>query len=277
MTTTLMKTSILFFISLFIIPSFAFAATPTGIPTVGAVSPRTAIKDETVYYSTQVTDNDLLKSCELFLDGKSVASMIIRKDVVNTSYKITSNGTKKMYTKCTDTDNNVASGKEVSVVVSSGSINVSPGDLIKMGCSGNVLPNDPCTAVYYYGVDGKRHAFPTEKVFKSWFEDFDDLVIVSAKVLSDIPLGKNVTFRPAERLVKFSTNTVYAISYAGLLRPIANAAIAESIFGKDWVSLIETVDDVFYSNYRVGVTVESSTAFSWKDANSATKVIDATF
>jgi hypothetical protein len=272
-----MKFLLYFLTSLFVFPISVFAATPTGIPTVGVVSPRTAIKDETVYYSTQVTDNDLLKSCELFLDGKSVANMTIRKDVVNTTYKITTNGTKKMYTTCTDTDNNVVNGKEVSVVVSSGSINVSSGDLIKMGCTENVLQNDPCTAVYYYGVDGKRHAFPNEKVFKSWFEDFDDLVIVSAKVLSDIPLGKNVTFRPAERLIKFSTNTVYAISYAGLLRPIANAAIAESIFGKDWVTLIETVDDVFYSNYRVGVTVESSTAFSWKDANSATKVIDATF
>ncbi|MBI4714263.1 hypothetical protein HY771_03725 [Candidatus Uhrbacteria bacterium] len=268
----------LFICFLFLAPPFsAFAYSTTGIPTVGTVNPRTAIKDATVYYSTLVSDNDLLKKCELFLDEKSVTSMIIKKDVVYTTHKITTNGTKKMYTKCTDTDNNVVSGKEVSVVVSSGSLSVKPGDLIKMGCVGNVMVNDPCTSVYYYGVDGKRHSFPNEKVFKSWFDNFDDLVIVSANVLSDIPLGKNVTFRPDKRLIKFSTNTVYAISYVGLLRPIANAAIAESIFGKDWVSLIETVDDVFYGNYRIGATVESSTAFSWKDANTATKVIDATF
>lgn len=259
--------------SLFPLASFA----ATGLPTIGAVNPRTAIKDETVYFSAQVSDNDLLSSCKLFLDEKEAANMTIKKDVVLATLKISTSGTHKMYAKCTDSDGNVATGKEVSVVVSSGSINVSPGDLIKLGCDGNVYPNDPCTAVYYYGVDGKRHAFPNEKIFKSWFNNFDDLVIVSSKVMSDIQLGKNITFRPGKRLVKFSTNTVYAVSFAGLLRPIANAQIAESIFGVDWVLLIESVDDVFYGNYRVGVTVESSTAFSWSAANNETKVIDQTF
>lgn len=270
-----MKSIFVIIITMFVIPISVLAA--TGIPTINAVNPRTAIKDETVYFSAQVSDNDLLSSCKLYLDEKEAANMTIKKDVVYATLKISTNGTHKMYAKCTDSDGNVASGKEISVIVSSGSIHISPGDFIKLGCSGNVLPNDPCTAVYYYGVDGKRHAFPNEKIFKSWFDDYDDLVIVSSNVMSDIQLGKNITFRPGKRLVKFSTKTVYAVSFAGLLRPIANAQIAESIFGKDWISLIESVDDVFYSNYRVGVTIESSTAFLWSAANNETKVIDATF
>ncbi len=200
----------------------------------------------------------------------------MKRDVVYTSLDL-EKGTYQLYARCADTDGNIVQGRTTSVVVSDASSYIEPGALIKLGCEGDVYPNDPCTSVYYYGVDGKRHAFPTESVFSSWFSDFDDLVIISDTAMSDIPLGKNVTFRPGERMVKFSTNSVYAVSFAGVLRPIANAEIAEALFGEDWVSLIEIVDDVFYGNYRMGATIESSSSFSWSSAKSSTTRIDHTF
>ncbi|MBI4435352.1 hypothetical protein HY630_01655 [Candidatus Uhrbacteria bacterium] len=254
------------------IPHVASTAT---IPKVGKITPTTAVAGEDVTFSSVVSDDDLLASCRLFVDGEDEKGMTIKRDVVYAQLEL-EEGTTRLYAKCTDANGNVVSGSAVTVTVSDGSSYVEPGALIKLGCEGDVYPNDPCTSVYYYGVDGKRHAFSTEAVFASWFKDFDDLVIVSDEVMSNIPLGKNVIYRPGERMVKFSTNTVYAVSYAGLLRPIANAEIAEALYGEDWVSLIETVDDVFYGNYRIGATIESSSSFSWSTARRTTTTIDQT-
>jgi len=257
--------------------SMTISAYTNSTPTVGKITPTTAVSGETVTYASMVTDDDVLESCSLYVNGEWEKYMTVKRDIVYASLEVDDEGEMDLYAKCTDTDGNVVSGTAVEVTVSDPSTYVDPGSLIKRGCEGDVYPNDPCTAVYYYGVDGKRHAFPTESVFSSWFNDFDDLVIISDDVMSSIPLGKNVTYRPGERMVKFSTNSVYAVSYAGLLRPIVNEDIAEALYGEDWVSLIEIVDDVFYGNYRIGASIESSSSFSWSTAKSSTTKIDQTF
>lgn len=268
---------LILFGSLIFSPLSLHATTTSKVtPTVASITPITGIENETIIFSARVSDNDVLDSCDLYIDSEREKSMTVKRDVVYVTYSFDKTGTYKLYAKCTDTDDNVVSGAVKTITISPGSSYVEPGSLIKLGCEGDVYPNDPCTSVYFYGVDGKRHAFPTEAVFDSWFDDFDDLVVISDTVMSSIPLGKNVTFRPGKRMVKFSTNSVYAVSYAGLLRPIANAEIAETLFGEDWVSLIEIVDDVFYGNYRIGATVESSSSFSWSDARKATTSISAT-
>ncbi|SRR3989339_1391011 len=272
----------LFSVGIWLIAPHAFAsmsisAYTNSIPTVGKITPSTAISGESVTYSSMVTDNDVLDTCSLYVDDEREKYMTVKRDVVYTTLTIDEKGEVDLSVRCTDTDGNIVTGATTEVTVSDSSSYVDPGILIKLGCEGDVYPNDPCTSVYYYGVDGKRHAFPTEAVFSTWFSDFDDLVILSDSVMASIPLGKNVTFRPGERMVKFSTNSVYAVSYAGVLRPIANASIAEALFGEDWVSLIEIVDDVFYGNYRMGATIESSSSFSWSTAKSSTTKIDHTF
>ncbi|MCR4313664.1 MAG: hypothetical protein NUV84_00245 [Candidatus Uhrbacteria bacterium] len=253
------------------------SAYTNSIPTIAKITPNTGVTGQTVTYSAMVTDNDVLESCSLYIDGEWEKYMMVKRDVVYATLEMDDETQMDLYAKCTDTDGNIVTGATTEVTVSDSSTYVDPDVLIKLACEGDVYPNDPCTSVYYYGVDGKRHAFPTEAVFSSWFNDFDDLVILSDTVMANIPLGKNVTFRPGERMVKFSTNTVYAVSYAGVLRPIANADIAEVLFGGDWVSMIEIVDDVFYGNYRIGATVESSSSFSWSAAKSSTTIIDHTF
>lgn len=260
------------------IPVSAVTVVPkVGLPKLYSMTPTTALKDATVWYSAKVSDNEPLESCSFYVDDKLIKKMTVQLDVVYTSHKLTENGFYDLFIECVDTDGNIVTGKTNTVKVSSGSNYANAGDLIKMGCPAVVYPNHPCTAVYYFGVDGKRHAFPNEPVYKSWFKNFDDLIILSENVMSDIPLGKNVTFRPGNRLVKFTTPTVYAVSYAGFLRPIANGEIAESLYGANWISLIEGVDDVFFGNYRIGYTIESTNDFVWKTAMSQTNTIDKTF
>lgn len=263
---------ILFGFLLSLIASPVFAAETAA--KVWNLTPRTAVKDINITYSAQVEDDEPLKSCDLYKDDKKVGAMTVKKDLAFVSHKITENGIYQMFAKCKDVNDGEITGPVVSVVVSSGSTLLTPGDIIKVGCPAVVYPNHPCTAVYYFGVDGKRHAFANERMYKSWFKDYSKLVVLSEEVMSDIPLGKNVTFRPGERMVKFTTSTVYAISYGGLLRPIANAEIAETMYGKEWVSFIESVDDVFFGNYRKGPVIESSKEFSWSDVKSVTDKID---
>ncbi len=246
-------------------------------PTVSRITPTTAVKDKTVVFSTRVTDDGTIEECDLYVDGELEKGMTTQTDIAYTTFSFRSSGVHSLYARCTDDAGNKTSGKAIVLTVSAGSTHVNTGEIIKIGCEGDVYPNDPCTAVYYYGVDGKRHAFSTEDIFKSWFDDFDDLVILSASAMSEIPLGRNVTYRPGERLVKFSTRSVYAVSYGGILRPISNVQIASAIFGDNWVSLIQTVSDVFYGNYRIGSSIESSSDFSPDAARSATRTIDWTF
>lgn len=253
-------------------------STSSVAPDMDRIGPTSALKNETVTFSALIEDDDgTIASCVLYVDGEAEKSMTVKTDVAYATMKFTSTGSHTMYARCTNDDGESGSGSSVTVKVISESSYAEPGDIVKIGCTGNVYVNDPCTAVYYYGYDGKRHAFSNESVFKSWFDDFDDLVTVTSSAMADISLGENVIYKPGEYLVQFSDATVYAVSYAGILRPIGNSSIAKAIFGSDWTDEIKGVNDVFYSNYRIGSTIESSADFSVSAVQSASKTIDSTF
>ncbi len=243
-------------------------------PVVKTILPVTALKNEGVTYSVRISDDGSIESCDLYIDDENVGAMTILLDIASVTHTFTSNGIKELYARCTDDDGNKTTGKKTIVTVSSGSNHASRGDLIKIGCEGDIYVNDPCTSVYYYGADGKRHAFPTESIFYTWFSDFDDLVILSSTAMSEIPLGSNVTHRPGVKLIQFLSNTVYAVSYGGILRPIANAEIAEALFGRDWTNSIDGVNDVFYGSYEIGSTIHSSTDYSSENTKKTTDSID---
>lgn len=131
--------------------------------------------------------------------------------------------------------------------------------LIKLACAANATVNDPCKAVYYYATDGKRHAFPNDKVYFSWFTDFSSVKEVSAEFLASLSLGKNVTYRPGVKMVKFQTSpTVYAVAKGGVLRPIASESVASMFYGATWNKQIDDISDVFYGNYTIGASISSS-------------------
>ena len=126
------------------------------------------------------------------------------------------------------------------------------GSLIKLPDDG-----DPKTtgdkAVYYCGADGKRHAFPNERVFFSWFKDFSGVTIVSPAAMAAIPLGANVTYRPGKKMIKVVTDPkVYAVSRGGLLRWVTSEAVAVALYGSDWKRMIDDVPDSLFADYQVG-------------------------
>lgn len=149
------------------------------------------------------------------------------------------------------------------------------GSLVKLACAADASTDDPCKAVYYYGSDGKRHAFPNSKVYFTWYQNFDAVVTVEPTVMGEMPLGKNVTYRPGVRMVKFTTvNTVYAVGADGVLRWVKSEDVARSLYGADWNTKIDDISDVFYTNYTFGADVNAATEFSAETETAAATDID---
>jgi hypothetical protein len=115
---------------------------------------------------------------------------------------------------------------------------------------GDLLKNSASTTVYIIGKDNKRHVFPNEATFFTWFADFSKIKVVSNDILSQIPLDSNVTVRPGTKLVKIQTDSrVYAVEPGAILRPIKSEAIASALYGWNWKARILDVPDVFFVDY----------------------------
>ncbi len=127
-----------------------------------------------------------------------------------------------------------------------------PGALIKGASS---------PAVYYYGRDAKRHVFPNERTFFSWFNDFSGVLTISDALLASIPIGVNVTYRPGDGMVKIQTDPkVYAVCRGGLLRWVTTEAVARILYGADWNTKIDDVPDAFFFNYTIGDPITEADA-----------------
>lgn len=154
----------------------------------------------------------------------------------------------------------------------------SEGSLIKTACIGGEAADDPCKAVYYLGSDGKRHAFPNDRVYFTWYSDFDDVETVSSSVMANYSLGKNVTYHPGTRMVKFSSvNTVYAVEKGGVLRGVDSESIAEALYGSAWNQNIDDISEAFYGNYTIGDDISNASDYDVSDAKASVNSIDDNF
>lgn len=118
----------------------------------------------------------------------------------------------------------------------------STGQLIKTADSKSV----------YYRYDGKRYTFPNEKIYFSWYQDFSSVITVSPEELAASPLAGNVTYKPGSRLIKIQTDPkVYTVSRYGILHWL-NEAMANELYGSNWNSKIDDVEDTFFTNYIIG-------------------------
>lgn len=151
----------------------------------------------------------------------------------------------------------------------------SSGDLIKITCAGTTDVNDPCRAVYYVDENNKRHPFPNEKIYFSWYTNFDDVITISANAIAAIPLTESVTYKPGVTMVKFpSVNQVYAVSRGGVLRPIASESVAEALYGFNWNQQIDDISEAFYSHYTIGNGITDASDYDADDEEDAVLTIN---
>jgi hypothetical protein len=147
------------------------------------------------------------------------------------------------------------------------------GDLV----AGDLIKSPASSAVYYY--DGtNRLAFPNSSIYFSWYEDFDDVITITAEELAAINYdGLLVTMRSGTMLVKIESDPkVYAVEPGGVLRWVDSEETASALYGDDWASKIVDVSDAFWFWYDKEDAVDNKitasahpagTLFSYTDSD----------
>ncbi len=134
------------------------------------------------------------------------------------------------------------------------------------------LENDP--PVYYIGRDCRRHPFPDEAVYHSWYEDFSQVQTVAPSFLASFVLGKTVAFRPGS-LVRFEGSPkVYAVAADFSLRWISSEEIATALYGTAWSQQISVIQDALFLNYSFGNSIAKATDFSPSAVQAAAVTLD---
>ncbi len=117
-------------------------------------------------------------------------------------------------------------------------------------------------AVYYITTDGKRHAFPHEKIYFSWYQDFTSVKIISDTELASYALGGNVTYRPGIKMLKISSDPkVYVVDGPNILRWVTTEQAAIALYGSNWNQAVDDLSDAFFSDYSVGTDISSQASF----------------
>ena len=137
--------------------------------------------------------------------------------------------------------------KEEVAQLLSGDLSI--GDLVKV---------DSLPAVYMIGGDGKRHPFPNERIFYSWYDGFESLKTISVSKMAGLSLGESVRVRPGTWLVKITSDPkVYAVEPGGVIRWIKNELVASELYGDRWNQRIVDVASSLFEGYSLGTPIES--------------------
>jgi hypothetical protein len=155
------------------------------------------------------------------------------------------------------------------------------------GGYGSLFKESGKSTIYYYGMDEKKHVFPTQAIYLSWYQNWTGINSLSHETATAIPLGANVTPKPLTSLIQFVSadtpfqildNKVYAIDAwdvspfmedplgAWHLRWLKSADAAAAIYGANWEGKIVPVPEIFRDNYpsALGAEINSASDYSTK-------------
>lgn len=91
------------------------------------------------------------------------------------------------------------------------------------------------SAVYYVNKEGERFAFPSEKIYRTWYDDFSGVERITDSKLASYSLSGVVRYRPGLRMVKITTDPkVYAVDKWGNLRWVKGELVANALYGDQW-------------------------------------------
>lgn len=253
------------------------AAGDSAPPSIGSITPTTATAGFPASLSLSVTDSQSgVSSCLLYVDSWQRGTMAISSGTAGISYNFQEPGNYLVYGQCFDGAGNSAAGQAVVVTVTPPTPPNPSSRLVKLACPAGVDISHPCKAVYYQAADGKRHAFPNDKVFFSWYADFSDVQVISSNEMASLQLGKQVTYRPGYKMVKFTTvNKVYAVAKHGMLRWITSEAAATQLYGNDWNTKVDDISDAFFTNYSFGPDIVTADNYSPSVEMAGAATIDA--
>lgn len=110
----------------------------------------------------------------------------------------------------------------------------------------------------YLIKNNRRLVFLNDRIYKTWFADFKDVVVVSESVLANYLIGGFVKPKPNMLMFKITTDPrVYLVSEKGELRWLVNEAVAQSIFGSGWANQVVDISDAEIAGYALGKPITS--------------------
>jgi len=120
----------------------------------------------------------------------------------------------------------------------------------------SLISGSDSSAVYF--VSGsERFVFPSEAVYFSWFDDFEDVVTVPECSLGQFQIGSRITMRPGSLIKIQSDPKVYAVDSDYQKRYIDSEETAALLFGDDWNKKIVDIDVMQYVDYPNGEALTS--------------------
>ncbi len=250
----------------------------TTVPSVNQIAQSSAVVGSMINLSATYSDNVGVTACTLYVNGADVGNMSLSNGTASKSYTFNSVGNYNASVSCRDAAGNIKMSdvRTVTVLTAPPIGSVGPGSLVKLVCPSGAAVDHGCKAVYYYGSDGKRHAFPNERIYFTWYTNFDGVKEVSDSFMFSLGLGKNVTYRPGVKMVKFTTvPKVYAVSKYGVLRWVTSEAIATAYYGSTWNKQIDDLSDAFFTNYSFGTDVNLISDYNPAGETAAATTIDA--
>lgn len=141
---------------------------------------------------------------------------------------------------------------------------------------GSVVKLEDGDTLYYIATDGKRYVYPNEKTYKSWFNDFSNVVTISEEDLANYPLAGNIRYRPGVILVKVQTDPkVYAVSKGGVLRWVKTERLARKLYGENWAMLVDDLAASFFANYSVGSDIDDESDYDADEEVNSTDSVEA--
>ena len=122
--------------------------------------------------------------------------------------------------------------------------------------SDSLIQTEDSSTVYYCGADGGRYVFQNEGTFYSWYENFDDVEVITSDVMGNIPLKGSVTYKPGTYMLKLpSVSKVYAVGSHGALQWVPSTEIAVALYGTTWAKMVRDLPESFYPAYHLGEDV----------------------
>lgn len=220
------------------------------------------------------SDNAGVTGCALYVGNVNQGAMALSGDTASKNYAFSRSGSYAVQVRCRDAAGN--EGLALGTMLVSFPSGVAYGSLVKQICPADADVNHPCKAIYYYGSDGKRHAFSNERVYYTWYADFSTVQEISDVAMANIPLGRNVNYRPGIRLVKFpSVPNVYGVGRYGALHWVTTEALAAAMFGPNWNQQVDDISESFFSDYQFGSDVTDLGQFIPANEAAAAPTIDA--
>ena len=122
---------------------------------------------------------------------------------------------------------------------------------------GEWVKTEDRTTVYFVDNSDKRHAYPNQAMWESYFgTDFSFVETITGEKLATYSFGRNVPYASGSLFKIPSVPKVYRVGGDGLIQWITSEEKAIELYGEDWASLVKDLSEVFFMDYTVGDDIE---------------------